>query len=475
MKGTSTVKGLLHYIHKYIDPNQFAVKGSSCTHALIKIINFIMKNTDTSNTPRAVLNLLADWHKAFNKINHNIVVKILISMQVPEWIQRLVVSYLEKRKMHVRFRDVTSKNREMPGGAPQGTLLGGILYILCINPIGFPAELLTHPEIASILNEENWKKSLDTGNHLQPIQPSHPILSEDMNSAKYMGDATIQEKVDLNTTLCSNFDRSGPLPFHESSGKILPGVNSKLQKEIENIKKISDDREMLLNKKKTVLLISNFTDNHQFRPMLTIPGENDPIKVVQETKLLGYWITADLKPKKHVTHIIQKAMKRIWIIRRLKMAKCHKSDLIHIYKSIIRSILETDCPVFHSQLTLENSDNMERIQKIVLRIVLGAQYLGYDDACLKLNLESLKARRENLCLKFALKCLTNTNHSNLFVKNLGTSHATRNKLTFLEPICHSSRYQNSPVPYLTTLLNKYFEENPSKVFYYFPSKNNITT
>ena len=85
-----------------------------------------MKNTDKNNPPKAVINLLADWHKAFNKINHNTIVQILMEMKIPEWILRLIVSYLEKRKMHVRFRGVTSSQKDMPGGAPQGTLLRGI-------------------------------------------------------------------------------------------------------------------------------------------------------------------------------------------------------------------------------------------------------------------------------------------------------------------------------------------------------------
>ena len=56
LKVTSSVKGLLHYINKYIDPNQFAKKGYSCTHALIKIINFIMK-IQTRTTHQRLLSI----------------------------------------------------------------------------------------------------------------------------------------------------------------------------------------------------------------------------------------------------------------------------------------------------------------------------------------------------------------------------------------------------------------------------------
>ena len=103
LKGTPSVKGLLHYIKRYFDPGQYAVPGASCTHALIKIIDFIMKNTDDSSSPKAVVSLLADWSKAFNLVNFNIIIRILIALKVPEWLLRIMTSYLENRKMYCRY------------------------------------------------------------------------------------------------------------------------------------------------------------------------------------------------------------------------------------------------------------------------------------------------------------------------------------------------------------------------------------
>ena len=261
LKGTPTVNGLLYYIQKYIDINQFAVAGASCSHALIIIIDFILKNTDKCEPPKAVVNLLADWSKAFNNVNHNIVMRILIFLEVPQWILRLVLSYLEYRKMIVRFRGCESIAKDIPGSAPQGTLLGVFLYILYINPICFPGEVTL--ELHEILTSY-WEK-YDIG--------SGPIISElteklpsSMNAAKFMDDATCQEIIDINTCLASKLDRSGPLPFYESSGKILPGENSRLQNEIENIKLISDQREMVLNAKKNLLICGQL---HRQSPIQT--------------------------------------------------------------------------------------------------------------------------------------------------------------------------------------------------------------
>ena len=118
-----------------------------------------------------------------------------------------------------------------------------------------------------------------------------------------------------------------------------------------------------------------------------------------------------MKTDRHVRHILAIAYKRIWAIRKLKKANVGNDDILHFYYMKIRSVLESNCVAFHSMLTQENSDNIERIQKIVLRIILDSDYIDYHQACLELNVFPLQSRRTKLSLSFALKCLTNTNIS----------------------------------------------------------------
>ena len=158
----------------------------------------------------------------------------------------------------------------MPGGMPQGTLLGVILYILYINPVGFPAEVTI--KISDTLHQ--YWNTLD--NIPDPIC-SNETLPPSIQSIKFMDDATLQEKVNLSNKLATNLDRRGPLPFWElgpqqMNGKVLPATNSLLQNQIALIKNISDQREMSLNSEKTCLFIVNFTMKNQFRPLINIPG-----------------------------------------------------------------------------------------------------------------------------------------------------------------------------------------------------------
>ena len=449
LKGTSSVKGLLHYITRYYDPGQFAVPGSSCSHALISIINFIMSSTDNPNKPTAVINLLADWSKAFNKVNHNIVMRILKALKVPQWLLRLILSYLQNRKMILRFRNHSSSPKDLPGGCPQGTLIGVILYILYINPIGFPSEITLQVNDLII----DYKSQMEP---LPELFPMNNTLPATVNSAKFMDDATLQEAVDLRTSLASKLDRSGPLPWWESSGKLLPNANTLLHSEIETLKKISDEREMVLNPSKTKLMIINFTEDHQYQSLLTVPGSSSPIELAFETKLLGYWLTVDMKPDTHIDNILKIAYRRLWAISRLKSAAVSDDDILFFFQMKIRSVLEYSSPVFNSMLTVQNVSDIERVQKIVLKVILDTRYLNYEQACQLLKTESLQSRRKSLALRFALKAVKSDQHKHLFKQRKSTYYKLRNLKSFEVPFCHTERYKNSPVPYLTELLNDHY-------------------
>ena len=146
---------------------------------------------------------------------------------------------------------------------PQGTLLGIILYILYINPVGFSREVTID---ASDIIRDYWKALEDFPN----IPTNSETLPDTLQSIKFMDDATLQEKINLKDNLATNIDRSGPLPCWElgskqENGKVLPKENSLLQLEINKIKRLSDDTKRTEN----LFILINFTQ--QFRPLLQIP------------------------------------------------------------------------------------------------------------------------------------------------------------------------------------------------------------
>ena len=142
------------------------------------------------------------------------------------------------------------------------------------------------------------------------VQNDDEKLPNSLQSIKFMDDATIQEAIDLEAELEND----------SNDDLVLPKEHTEIQNQIDIIKKLSDEREMSMNANKTFILVNNFTHNHQFIPHLQIPGSSDTIKTKNETKLLGYWLTSDVKPHRHVKHILDIAYRRLWAVTRLKNA-----------------------------------------------------------------------------------------------------------------------------------------------------------
>ena len=109
-------------------------------------------------------------------------------------------------------------------------------------------------------------------------------------------------------------------------------------------------------------------------------------------------------------------------------------------------------------LTLQNISDIERIQKIALKVILDEKYQNYDQACAVMNTQSLEVRRKNLALNFALKCLKSDQHKHLFKQRTSTYYELRKLKAFEEPFCRTQRYKSSPLPYLTRLLNEHFAQ-----------------
>ena len=88
------IEWLVHYIGDKIDWRQYGgQKGSSIAHYLIEFITFILYNLDLKKN-HAVLAILIDFSKAFNRQDHNILITLLCDMGVPGWLLNIVASFL---------------------------------------------------------------------------------------------------------------------------------------------------------------------------------------------------------------------------------------------------------------------------------------------------------------------------------------------------------------------------------------------
>ena len=220
---------------------------------------------------------------------------------------------------------------------------------------------------------------------------------------------------------------------------------------------------MTINQKKTEIMKFNFRKSLDFPPIFTIGGP-DFLNIVSKTKILGIVLSSDLKWFHHVDFMCQRAMKKTWLLRKLKILDLEFNLLLDFYLKEIRSILEYGVPIWHSGLTRIMSEKIERVQKICVNIILclpGKNY-SYKVCCTLLGIEPLYLRRTELCIRFIQKTVLEPRHSDLFVETEFT-YNTRNKntLKYREFLCRNQRFYNSPLCYLTRLLNS----NPIKLWF----------
>ena len=142
------------------------------------------------------------------------------------------------------------------------------------------------------------------------------------------------------------------------------------------------------------------------------------------------------------------------LLRKVANFSTSIEDKKNIYVLYIRSILEQSCVVWNSSLTVENIEDLERVQKSAVRIILGKEFTDYETALDKVDLEKLEVRRENLSLKFAQKCLKNAKTEDMFpVRNKIHTMGVRNQEKYEVKHANTERLKNSAIPYMQRLLN----------------------
>ena len=125
-----------------------------------------------------------------------------------------------------------------------------------------------------------------------------------------------------------------------------------------------------------------------------------------------------------------------------------------MYQKQVRSVLEFGTPVWTAGLIKEEIADIERVQRVFLHIVLGPNYVDYEEALTQTGLESLEDRRTKLCTKFALKASKDPKHKNWFMKmDIEKRTRIQNKIAFKQPHYRLERFRKSPIVYLTNLLN----------------------
>ena len=212
-------------------------------------------------------------------------------------------------------------------------------------------------------------------------------------------------------------------------------------------------QKMEISEKKTKAMIFNFTNNYQFSTRLQIKGKN--VEIVDRMKILGTIINNQLTWDDNCDHLIRKVNSRMQLIRSVQSFGGTQEELVHLWKIFCRSILEQSCVVWGPSLTQENIKNLERTQKTFAKLILKEKYKNYEQALIKLNLDTLERRRQDLCLRFAKDGIKHNKLNDLFPTNTKEHNMkTRNNKRYQVEFANTERYKKSSIVTMQNMLNE---------------------
>ena len=371
-------------------------RGCSTTHYLVKLTDEAYRSTDVG---KATTVITIDYSKAFDLVDHNVLVEKLIQLRVRGKLINLIISFLTNRRHYTSIKGNKSRIVNITCGVPQGTISGPKLFTILIY--GDKCQMVSNYKFVD-------DKSLAYSYSGDPSEILQKVL--DIESLE-----TIKDKMVINESKCNiitfNFSKYNTCP----QGLVLNG-------------------NILEPCNKITLLGVIITDDLKWKENTTniCKKVNKKFDIIwklkqfglKEEELLTAW-TVMLRP-------IAEYTVPLW---HSGLTDFDSDKLEALQKRALGLILGT---VY---------EDHRRYYKV------NGEAVSYLKALIHCNLTTLKNRREILTAKFAINTATNERHMNFFEEKIKIGPQTRSKSVVNEKSCETNRYFKSAIPYMSRMLN----------------------
>lgn len=444
-------------------------KGCSVDHLLTELLEGVLSSVDKGN-PAVLLGI--DYEKAFNRLDHKECLKQLRLLGASEASLGLVRSFLTGRIMKARIGEFLSGGVKLCGGSPQGSILGCYLYCTATQQVNSslarrelgpnreparPEQVHNSPDQDvqgdvgfNLLADDLWPMNLTSSSEESEgppaLEPGENINEGDLAAFllelfKYIDDTTSLECIGKESTI-KHFTTRTTEEFVPA-----PVTEQFLLNLIEKTEEIG----MRVNCKKTQLLC--VSPENGCESFSVVQAGQEQIESVKCMKLLGFMIGNRPGVTDHFEYIRAKFRARFWSLIHLRRAGIVGLQLFKLYVCFVRPVLESNSVIYHPMLTRYQSQQIEGMQKRVIRLCFGCE-VSSGVIRDQFNIETLEKRRENAARRFVEKTMKNPRFAGRwFRRREEVQTELRRRKPFVENRANTNKYKNSPLVYFQRVAN----------------------